>query len=240
MQSGFAKWLNNHAGLRKLGSFRQVRSLTVAVRKGLAVRSLTVAVLKGLPVRSLAVAALKAFELAEGALVIALEGVDAALEAAELVGGIFEDRAEWRVLAGERRVLHFKSPQFGLCAGEAAELPVRADEDVDEAALFGHGRLKSCVILHGEVVETKAVFAGNDFGMSVDAGLQGVHGRTGLAFPGARTSGLLSVATIRLDLADSGHRMKNLLLEVRGRRGEEAMRQERNRLKENGMAFCGD
>ena len=50
MQSGFAKWLKNHASLRKLRSFRRVRSLTVAVRL--------------LVVRSLAVAALKAFELA--------------------------------------------------------------------------------------------------------------------------------------------------------------------------------
>ena len=33
MQSGFAKWLKNHASLRKLGSFRRVRSLTVAALK---------------------------------------------------------------------------------------------------------------------------------------------------------------------------------------------------------------
>jgi len=33
MQSGFAKWLKNHASLRKLRSFRRVRSLTVAALK---------------------------------------------------------------------------------------------------------------------------------------------------------------------------------------------------------------
>jgi len=65
------------------------------------------------------------------------------LEAAKLLVGVLEDGAPRRVFAAFRGSVDSESPELGFSAREAAELPVRTDEDVDEPALFGRCGLKS-------------------------------------------------------------------------------------------------
>ena len=88
---------------------------------------------------------------------------------------------------------------------EAAELPVVADEDVDVVALFGADGVEAFEVFGGEGLEGGGVFAADDFGLSVDSGLEGVHGAGGFALSGAWAGGFLGVEAIGLDLLDGCH-----------------------------------
>jgi hypothetical protein len=96
-------------------------------------------------------------------------------------------------------------PEFGFDAAEAAGGPIGGDEDVHQVALFGGGGRPSLEIEMGEGFEILDVFAADDFAPGVNAGLESVHGRGGLALNGAWASGLMGVAPIGVDLSLCRH-----------------------------------
>jgi len=134
---------------------------------------------------------LEAAELVEGVVVVALGGVDAALEAAELVGVLGENAGEGGVVDVEDALL-----DLGLDGAEAAEEPVAIDESIDEQALVGGGGVKAVVVFIDEFLEGGPGFAANELSFSVDAGFEGIHGGAGLALGGAGSGGFLCVEAI--------------------------------------------
>jgi hypothetical protein len=139
---------------------------------------------------------LEAFELAEGVAVVALGGVDHALEAGEGVVASGKGVSERGVAVECDGAFHCVCPDLGFGCGEAAEGPGGADEDIDEVALLGDGGVEALEIFVEEGIELGAIFAGNDEGLGIDAGLQGVHGGTGLALGGAWARGGVRVGAI--------------------------------------------
>ena len=134
---------------------------------------------------------LEAAELLEGVVVVALGGVDAALETGELVGVLGEDVAEGDVVDVDDAL-----PELGLDGAEAAEEPLAVDEGVDEHALLGGGGAEAAVIFAGEFLEGGGDFAADELSLGVDAGLESVHGGAGLALGGAGSGGFLCVEAI--------------------------------------------
>lgn len=131
---------------------------------------------------------LKALEEVERAMVGALGGIDAALEAGKGVGGMAESVAEGAFFSKPVPTLgveEFRLPELGLDFAEAAEEPVGMDEGIDELALFGGSRAEALVVLDGEVFKDGGVLAANDGGLSVDAGFEGIEAGDGLALDGA-------------------------------------------------------
>jgi hypothetical protein len=147
----------------------------------------------------------QAFEFMEGAFVRSLAGVDVALEAFEVSASAGVGAAMGVVLIRETGGLEFFAPELSVDSGEAAELPVVADEDIDVKALFGRDGLETIEIFPGEGFEFLARFPEDDFRFGVDAGFQGVHRRGGLADDGARAGGFLGIEAVGLDLMDGGH-----------------------------------
>jgi hypothetical protein len=97
------------------------------------------------------------------------------------------------------------SPQFGFDAAEAAGDPIGGDEDIEQVTLFVSGGGPALIVTIGESLEFLGTFAADDFAFGVDAGLQGVHGRGGLALWGARTCRLLGVTPVGVGLRLSAH-----------------------------------
>ena len=143
---------------------------------------------------------LEALEILEGVAVVALGGVDAALEAGELVGVFTVGLAEGDFVVGFEGGKRAFLPKLGFDDAETAEEPIGVDEGVDEHALFGGGGVEAVVIFGFEGFEVGGFFAADDLGFGVDAGFQGVHGRGGFALGGARAGGLLSVEAVGLGL----------------------------------------
>jgi len=85
-------------------------------------------------------------------------------------------------------------------AAEAALQPLGGDERIDQGARFGSGGLEAVVIFDDEKFESRGVFAGDDLGLCVDAGFQGIEADCGLALSGGWTSGFLRVEAVGLDL----------------------------------------
>jgi hypothetical protein len=90
------------------------------------------------------------FELAERTLVGALCGVDAALETNEGAIAAGERVADGRIVVEAKSRVHLVFPKLGFGFGEAAELPVVADEGVDVEAFFGGGGAEAFEIFGGE------------------------------------------------------------------------------------------
>ena len=132
---------------------------------------------------------LETLKLVEGTTVVALGGVDAALEAGEVVAVVAEGLSEGDF---EDRIL----PHLALDSAEAAEEPFAIDEGIDEHALFGCGGTEALVVIVGELFELRDRFAGDSLGSGVDAGFKGVHGGVGLALDGAGSGGFFCVETI--------------------------------------------
>src|SRR5262249_42144741 len=77
------------------------------------------------------------------------------------------------------------TPRVELDLAEGAELPFTGDEAVDEGALRGGAGLEVEDGLGGEGAGGGGVFAANDLGFGIDAGLERVQARDGLALDGA-------------------------------------------------------
>jgi hypothetical protein len=56
------------------------------------------------------------------------------------------------------------------------------------------------MVFGGEKFESRGVFAGDDLGLSVNAGLEGIEADSGLALGRARTGRFLRIEAIGLDL----------------------------------------
>lgn len=158
----------------------------------------------------LAALGIQALEFFEGAVVVAVGGIDAALEAGELLATVVEAQAHeaLRVRFPDLRFLHFALPELGFGLAEAAEEPLAIDEGIDQEALLGGGGLPTLLVFGGEGLEIGGVLAANDLRFGVNAGLDGVEAGDGLALDGARAGGFLCVETIRFDLLDGGHKRK--------------------------------
>ena len=158
----------------------------------------------------LAALGIQALEFFEGAVVVAVGGIDAALEAGKLLATVVEAQAQeaLRVRFPDLRFLHFALPELGFGLAEAAEEPLAIDEGIDQEALLGGSGLPTLLVFGGEGLEIGGVLAANDLRFGVNAGLDGVEAGDGLALDGARAGGFLCVETIRFDLLNGGHKKK--------------------------------
>ena len=139
-------------------------------------------------------------------MVVALGGVDAALETIERALG-----ADVGVAFGVLRVqpvggFHLVLEDLDLDAAETAEKPFVGDEGIDQVAGFGSGGAEAVVIFGGEGLEGLGLFAGEGLGFGVDAGFQGILGRSGLALDGAGAGGFLRVAAVGFQLFEGRHK----------------------------------
>jgi hypothetical protein len=139
----------------------------------------------------------------------ALGRIDTTLEAAE--GGLAADEglAGSTVVFGSPGILHFAFEDFGIDSAKAAEQPLVVDEDIDEEAFFGGGGKEALAIFPGEGFESSGVFAADEVGFGVNAGLESIHAGDGLARNGAWAGGTQGVETIRRDLFDGRHKKKD-------------------------------
>jgi hypothetical protein len=96
-------------------------------------------------------------------------------------------------------------PDVGLGAEHAAEEPFAAEHAVHLKAFAGVAGTDHLEVVLLEGVEIGAVFADDELGLGVESGLEGVHGRGGLARGRAGAGGELGVAAIGLDLTLCGH-----------------------------------
>jgi len=144
----------------------------------------------------------------ERAVVGALGGIDAALEAAEGVGAAAEGLAGRTVAFWGPGILHFAFEDFGIDPAKAAEQPLVVDEDVDEEAFLWGSGPETVAILGGEGFEGGGIFAADEVGFGVDARPESIHAGDGLALNGAGASGTQGVETIRRDLFDGRHKRK--------------------------------
>ena len=136
---------------------------------------------------------LEALKLVEGVAVVALGGVDAALEAGEVVAVVAEGLSEGDF---EDRIF----PHLALDSAEAAEKPLAIDEGIDKHALFGCSGREALVVVVGEGFELRDGFAGDGLRLGIDAGFECVHGGSGLALDGAGSGGFLCVEAVGQEL----------------------------------------
>jgi hypothetical protein len=141
----------------------------------------------------------------EGAVVAALGGIDAAMEAGQRVLAAHEGAAgRDKIFLGTPR-MHAVVPDLGLGLAEAAELPLGGYHGIDEEAVFGAGGLEAVVVFEGEGFEDGGDFAGDNVGASVNAGFEGIEAGNGLAFDGTGAGGFLRIEAVRLDLEECSH-----------------------------------
>ena len=119
---------------------------------------------------------LEALEFLESGAVVLVRGVDAALEAGEAIDAAPVGLRENDVLVGFVGAERFLLPELGLDRAEAAKVPFRVDEGVDEHSLFGGGGVEAMVVVGRESFEVGDFFAADDLGFGVDAGFECVHG----------------------------------------------------------------
>ena len=141
-----------------------------------------------------------ALEFVKGAVVGALGGVDAALEAREGIERLDEDAAERGVFGVFFDLGELAGPELGFEATETAELPIGVNQGVDEESLNRRSWVELFLISGGEGIEFGGVLAGDNLRFGMDAGFERVETGDGLALRGARPGGVERIAAIRLDL----------------------------------------
>jgi hypothetical protein len=132
-------------------------------------------------------------------------GVEAVLEFRESVGVDGGGLSEGVLLGAGPALLLLIFPGLGFGGAETAEGPLAGDEIVDQEAGFRGGGLVVPVILFDELFEIGEFLGGEDEGLGVDAGFEGVHGRDGFACYRGGAAGFLGVTTIRFDLTQCRH-----------------------------------
>jgi hypothetical protein len=148
---------------------------------------------------------LEALELIEGAVVVALGRIDAALEASEGIAAAIEGLAEGAFLVGREEGGHLVGPELGFDLAIAAEEPFGLDQGIDEKAVLGGFGAEAVVVIEGEGFEILGGLAGDDLGAGVDAGFESVETGDGLALGSAGAGGLEGVAAVRFDLTGGSH-----------------------------------
>ena len=136
----------------------------------------------------------------EGAVVGAVGGVDAALEAVEILAAGVADLGHLETFGRVVEAFEVVPPDLRFEGAEAALEPLGGDEGIDQGADFGSGGLVAVVVFGDEEREGRGVFAGDDLGLGVDAGFQGIEADCVLALSGGWTSGFLRVEPVGLDL----------------------------------------
>ena len=126
--------------------------------------------------------------------------------------------------------MHGVLPDLGFGLAETAKLPRGGHHGVDEEAVFGRRGLKAGVVLEGEGFKGDGIFAGDDVGLSVNAGFEGIETGNGLALCGTGAGGFLCIEAVGLDLMCSGHEFR---LQGSRRVGERQAEAERKRFR-----FC--
>ncbi|MGA2769174.1 MAG: hypothetical protein ABSG26_00015 [Bryobacteraceae bacterium] len=130
----------------------------------------------------------------------ALGGVDAALETVEDVAARVADLGHLEPFDRAVEAFDVVLPELRFEGAEAALEPLGGDQGVDQGARLGSGGLVATVVFGGEKFEGRGIFAGDDLGLGVNAGFQGIEADSGLALDGAGTSRFLGVEAIGLDL----------------------------------------
>jgi hypothetical protein len=141
----------------------------------------------------------------EGAVVVAVGGIDGALQPNE--GLLAESEAIGKgedVIVGDVLV-GGALPELGAADAVTAELPFAGDQGIDQAALFGGGGSETLMVFGGKLVERGAVFAGDALGTSIDTVLESIEAGSGLAGGGARPGRFLRIAAVGGDLTECGH-----------------------------------
>ena len=147
-------------------------------------------------------------ELVDGGVVLTESGAAAAVDFFEdFVGGevLGVDVAEgvlglFRGESGDTDL-----DDFVLDAEEAVVEPHAVDGFVTESVLDVGARAEALLDFADEGGELGGVFAGEDVGVGVDAEFDGVAGRGGFAFGGARAGGMLRVGDGGGELGWCGH-----------------------------------
>ena len=150
----------------------------------------------------------EAFQFFERAVVIALGGINAALDTGEGLDVGAVDVAEgevWVEMTAFFVPVPVIAPDLGFGFAQAAEEPLAVNQSVDQGALLGRGSLKTVMVFGGERFERLGVFAADDLGGGVNAGLESVHAGNGFAFERARTGGFFRVEAVGLYLFDGRH-----------------------------------
>jgi hypothetical protein len=124
---------------------------------------------------------LELLEGVEGAIEGAAGGIDAPLELAERLVLVHAGLAEGKIVFHGEGFLVGIFKELGFGDAEAAEGPLAADEVVEQDAGFGGGGVVVLVELVDELLEVGDLFGGEDEGLGVDAGFEGIHGGNGLA-----------------------------------------------------------
>jgi len=148
---------------------------------------------------------LEAFEVVQGAVEGALGRIDAALEERKVFAAADKVQALAIGVVAHAVVSAMVVPDFGVGERIAPKQPVGVDEGGDEEGLFGGGRFPAEEVSVGEGTEFRGVFAFDDLGSGVEAGLERVGTGGGLAFSGAWTGGFLRVEAVGGDLPGGAH-----------------------------------
>jgi hypothetical protein len=141
----------------------------------------------------------------EGTIEGAAGGIDAPLELAEGLVFVHAGLAEGKLVLLAEGFLVGIFKELGFGGAEAAEGPLAADEVVEQSAGFGGSRMVTLVVLVDELLEVGELLGGEDEGLGMDAGFEGIHGGSGLACDRGGAGGFLGVTTIGFYLTESGH-----------------------------------
>jgi len=145
-------------------------------------------------------------QLVEVAMESAVVGVHAALEAAQLAAGLGVRLADGGVIGEVGAGGDFGNHDFDFGPAKAATEKLAVNEVVHHGALLGSAGLVVVVVFGPEGGAFVGIFPGEDLGLGVDAGFQGIPRGVGPALGGARTGTLLGVEAIRTDLLESCHK----------------------------------
>jgi hypothetical protein len=148
---------------------------------------------------------LEAFEVTQSAVPVALGRIGAALEDREVFAGANEIHALGVGALAHVHAIGVVIPDLGVGERIAAEEPVGVDEGGDEERLFGSGGFPAEEVAVGKGTEFGGVFAGDDLGSGVEAGLEGIGTGGGLALGGAGACGTLRVAAVGGGLFGGAH-----------------------------------
>jgi len=96
-------------------------------------------------------------------------------------------------------------PDLGFGGTEAAFEPLAVNEVVHEGAGFGGAGIVALVVFVDELLEVGEFLGGEDEGLGVDAGFEGIHGGGGFACDRGGAGGFLRVAAVRFDLTKGRH-----------------------------------
>jgi len=101
--------------------------------------------------------------------------------------------------------IQFVAGELGFEPAEAAQEADGVNDAVEGVAFGGGFGLVELVILGAEGFGGGGIFAGEDQGLGIDAGLEGVEAGAVLALGGARAGRLLRVEAVGLDLLVGCH-----------------------------------